>query len=177
MPSGWGYKGVNWRDAVFVRDAVQWGGKPLVTRNASGVPQTFVIIDPYTGKLLEKRSQADTEHLVSLKWAWDRGANCWTQELREAFAHDPENLFAADKYANRTKGAGLLFEGLPPNLANCEWFINKVKAVTRKYSLTLRQSDKRVAEHALPVCKRHQKWIKLKLVRNWYGKIIGGRLD
>lgn len=48
--------------------------------------------DPYTGKTFTTSSPLDIDHLVPLAWAWDHGADEWTDRRRRAFALDTRNL-------------------------------------------------------------------------------------
>ena len=50
--------------------------------------------DPYTGKTFYNARELDIDHLVPLKWAWDHGADRWTNDKRLRFANDEVNLFA-----------------------------------------------------------------------------------
>ena len=71
--------------------------------------------DPYTGKIFTSSRNMDVDHIVPLKYAWDRGASAWSPDKRDRLANDPVNLFAVDAGANRSKGAKGPLEWLPPN--------------------------------------------------------------
>jgi hypothetical protein len=62
-------------------------------------------IDPNTGDTFTNGREVEVDHLVPLKWAWDRGAYSWPEEKRVEFANDFANLFVVAGSANRSKGA------------------------------------------------------------------------
>ena len=70
--------------------------------------------DPYSGKTLTEAQQVDVDHLVPLKWAWDRGAQSWPPEKRVSFSNDRANLTIVDRVLNREKGASGPLDWLPP---------------------------------------------------------------
>ncbi|WP_230708259.1 HNH endonuclease family protein [Marinobacter adhaerens] len=53
-------------------------------------------ISPFSGNVIQNASEADIGHVVPLKWAWDRGANHWSDANRERFANDPVNLLPVE---------------------------------------------------------------------------------
>lgn len=53
-------------------------------------------ISPFSGNVIQNASEADIDHVVPLKWAWDRGANHWSDVNRERFANDPVNLLPVE---------------------------------------------------------------------------------
>lgn len=59
-------------------------------------------ISPFSGKVILNASEADIDHVVPLKWAWDRGANHWSDATRERFANDPLNLLPVEASLNRS---------------------------------------------------------------------------
>ena len=98
--------------------------------------------DPYTNKYFYKASNIDIDHIVPLKWAWEHGADKWTDKQRKAFANDPLNLIPVNKTVNRSKGAKGLTEWLPPNTEyRCQYIIRYTRIVA-KYSLSLTPKEK-----------------------------------
>jgi len=82
-------------------------------------------LDLYTGKTFEASSQLDIDHLVPLKYSWDRGASRWTSHKRVQFSNDPANLFAVQKRVNRQKSALGPSQWLPPNIAyRCQYILS-----------------------------------------------------
>ena len=59
-------------------------------------------ISPFTNRVIQNASDVDIDHLVPLAWAWERGADGWTQVRREAFANDAVNLWPVEASLNRS---------------------------------------------------------------------------
>ncbi|WP_425641387.1 HNH endonuclease family protein [Marinomonas gallaica] len=91
-------------------------------------------ISTYSGEVIFDASTMDIDHVVPLKWAWDHGADKWSQEKREQFANDPVNLVAVEASLNRSKGAKGLDEWLPP--ANQEQYKARFKRILLKYGFS-----------------------------------------
>ncbi|MBT3143216.1 DUF1524 domain-containing protein [Ruegeria litorea] len=102
--------------------------------------------DPYSGRTLTNAQEVDVDHLVPLKWAWDRGASSWSQSKRIEFANDPTNLFVVHDHVNREKGAMGPDEWMPPKVEfQCE-YITRFMRVATKYSLRLKPEEKTSVE-------------------------------
>ena len=87
-------------------------------------------LDPYTGEMFIDSGQLDIDHLVPLKYSWERGAHSWTSEKRIQFSNDPANLFAVQKSVNRQKAAFGPSDWLPPNIDyRCQYIRNFQKIV------------------------------------------------
>jgi hypothetical protein len=91
-------------------------------------------ISMYSGEVIFDASKADIDHIVPLKWAWEHGADKWSQEKREQFANDPVNLVAVEASLNRSKGAKGLDEWLPP--ANQEQYKARFMRILTKYQIS-----------------------------------------
>ena len=96
-------------------------------------------LDPYTDKIFYQSRLLDIDHLVPLKYSWDRGAHAWTSKKRRQFANDPINLFAVEKSVNRQKSASGPAEWLPPNIKFRCQYITRFQRVVKLYALS--QSD------------------------------------
>jgi hypothetical protein len=95
-------------------------------------------ISPFTGKVIHDPSAMDIDHVVPLKWAWENGADRWTNNKRERFANDPANLVSVELSLNRQKGAKGPDKWLPP--ANrCEYVLRFLR-VAKKYGLNVSHS-------------------------------------
>ena len=57
-------------------------------------------VSPFTGNVILNSQDIDIDHVVPLKWAWERGANTWPSEKREKFANDPVNLWPVELALN-----------------------------------------------------------------------------
>ncbi|AZT86066.1 HNH endonuclease (plasmid) [Marinobacter sp. NP-4(2019)] len=90
-------------------------------------------ISPFSGNVIQNASEADIDHVVPLKWAWDRGANHWSDANRERFANDPVNLLPVEASLNRSKGARGPMEWLPPS-GQCG-YVARFSRITKKYRL------------------------------------------
>lgn len=109
-------------------------------------------LDPYTDKTFYSAKDLDVDHMVPLKWAWDRGANLWSAAKRKRFANDEVNLFAVQASVNKQKGALGPLEWLPPNERfHCQYLVWFIRA-TKMYDMQLR-SEEVVAMNRLKIAK------------------------
>ena len=92
---------------------------------------------PYTGKTSTNARQVDVDHLVPLKWAWDRGAHSWAAKKREAFANDKANLMVVDRGANREKGAQGPLNWLPPLVSYQCQYLTRFRRVVDTHGIDL----------------------------------------
>ena len=85
------------------------------------VVMTGVLADKYTGTTITFTRGQDTssavqiEHVVSIGDSWQKGAQQWDDDRKEAFAADPENLLAVDGPANMQKQDSDFATWQPPN--------------------------------------------------------------
>jgi hypothetical protein len=93
-------------------------------------------LDPYTDKIFYESRLLDIDHLVPLKYSWDRGAHSWTTKKRRQFSNDPINLFAVEKSVNRQKSASGPAEWLPPNIKFRCQYILRFQRVVKLYGLS-----------------------------------------
>lgn len=103
--------------------------------------------DPYSNETYtfdSAPSTAQIDHVVSLKNAWQMGADQWAQPDREAFANDPINLTVTVASLNRQKSDSNAASWLPPyKPARCS-FIARQVAVKAKWKLYVTSSEKTV---------------------------------
>jgi len=93
--------------------------------------------DPYSDTWLLDARDLDIDHVIPLKYAWDRGARDWTPEKRRAFAMDARFLLPVRSDLNRAKGARGPVDWLPPNAAyHCEYVLRFRRGVLT-YGLVL----------------------------------------
>jgi len=90
-------------------------------------------ISPFTGNVIHDASQVDVDHVVPLKWAWERGADQWPQAKRERFANDPVNLWSVEASLNRQKGAKGPDEWMPP-YGQCQ-YTSRFLRISKMYDL------------------------------------------
>ena len=98
--------------------------------------------DPYTGKTFFDSSELDIDHLVPLKYSWDRGASSWDPEKRLYFSNDLNNLFVVQSSANRKKGASGPAEWLPPNVEYRCQYIQDFQTIVDVYGLEQTEYEK-----------------------------------
>ncbi len=108
-------------------------------------------ISPFSGNVIQNASEADVDHVVPLKWAWDRGANRWSDADRERFANDQVNLLPVEASLNRSKGARGPMEWLPPS-GQCS-YVSRFYRVTKKYRLEPRPSEAEWIKDFLQRCR------------------------
>lgn len=104
-------------------------------------------ISPFTGKVIQNASEIDIDHVVPLKWAWDHGANTWSDEKRERFANDPVNLWSVELSLNRQKGAQGPEDWLPP-AGRCQYVARFVR-IGKSYELEPSETQVRSYERQL----------------------------
>jgi hypothetical protein len=103
-------------------------------------------LDPYTDKIFYESRLLDIDHLVPLKYSWDRGAYAWTSKKRRQFSNDPTNLFAVEKSVNRQKSAYGPTEWLPPNIKYRCQYIVRFQRVVKLYGLNQSAAELRTIE-------------------------------
>ncbi|MFL7013675.1 HNH endonuclease family protein [Enterovibrio norvegicus] len=96
-------------------------------------------ISSFTGETIYQAADIDIDHVVPLRWAWERGADLWNKEQRIQFANDPANLLAVELSLNRQKGAKGLNEWLPPK-NQCQYILRFIR-VKKQYQIELKPSE------------------------------------
>lgn len=104
-------------------------------------------IDPYTGTRITVK-QIQIDHIVPLSYSWNAGAWQWTQEQRQAFANDIDNLLAVSASANGSKSDSGLAEWLP-DTQQCT-YVARFLRVTAKYHLPISPADRATAVSTCP---------------------------
>jgi hypothetical protein len=92
--------GCDQRSDVLARDA---GSAARDERRPCKVV-AISLVDPYTGRELNKLSDIQIDHVVPLAGAWRSGAAGWDDARRELFANDRANLLAVHGKTNQAKG-------------------------------------------------------------------------
>jgi hypothetical protein len=142
--------GCDTRDLVLRRDLAH------KTYDGDCAVRSGGLQDPYTAKAVAfvrgGASEVDIDHVVALSDAWQKGAQSWPQQRREAFANDPLNLLSVDAIANRKKGDGDAATWLPPNKAfRCRYVARQV-AVKRKYDAWVTRAEHDAIASVLARC-------------------------
>lgn len=96
----------------------------------------------------------DIDHIVSLKEAWQSGADEWSASDKDTFADDKLNLIAVTASSNRSKGARDAAEWLPPAPSGQCYLLIRVIQVKTKWNLSINQAEytalKELAESCSP---------------------------
>ncbi|NUT37694.1 MAG: HNH endonuclease [Hamadaea sp.] len=147
-----GRNGCDTRDDVLRRDLT---GARLGDRNPC-VVLSGVLHDPYTGKLLpydrSRASEIEIDHVVAVAAAWRSGAWAWTQQRRQEFANDIDNLMAADKTTNQDKRSQTPDNWKPPRRESwCGYARRYVTAKTR-YALSVTPTEAKALGEMLATC-------------------------
>ena len=103
--------------------------------------------DPYSNESYtfdEAPSGAQIDHVVSLKNAWQMGADQWSEDVRVEFANDPLNLRVTIASLNQQKSDSNAASWLPPfKPGRCNFIATQV-AVKAKWNLYVTESEKEV---------------------------------
>lgn len=97
--------------------------------------------DFYSGIEIYQAKLVDIDHVVPLKWAWDRGAKTWSYDKRVEFANDLSNLVISSQRTNRSKTDKGISQWLP-NINQCQYILRFIR-ISRKYRLEPTNSEKR----------------------------------
>jgi len=92
------------------------------------------ILCEYTGELHSVCS-TQAEHVIPLSWAWQHGAEGWSQEQRIAFANDESLLLMVYGPVNQSKGDRGYSEWLPPRIRFIPKYLAMWVAGCKKYNL------------------------------------------
>jgi len=163
--------GQDTRQEILIRDSLN-----DVAFRADGKVESGLWVCPYTGRVTRNPSDLDVDHLVALGEIDAAGANAWTVERRTQFANDPVNLVAVYKGSNRSKGDQDAYLWLPPNIANCAWYLEARNAVWTKYGVVIDDDERKSVEFFEEKCPLHEKGIKLNRIRRWLGTWFEGLL-
>lgn len=161
--------GQDTRQEVLIRDSLV-----PVTYKQNGKVESGLWVCPYTGQVAENPIDFDVDHLVALGEIDAAGADQWSIEQRTAFANDFDNLISVYKGSNRSKGDKDAYLWLPPNIANCTWYLDARSAVWEKYNIELDDEELTSVNFFKAKCPKHEKGIKLNRVRRWLGTWFEG---
>ena len=161
--------GQDTRQEILIRDS-----QIDVTFDDRGRVASGLWVCPYTGRIVRHPSQLDVDHLIALGEIDAAGASAWTEDERAAFANDPENLVAVYKGSNRSKGDKDAYLWLPPNIANCTWYLAARDTVWRKYRVEFDDAERTSVDFFRKKCPLHEKGIKLTRVRRWLSTWFDG---
>lgn len=148
--------GCDQRNDILNRDLVDITHKP---GTGGCIVLSGTLHDPFSAKTIhfergQKTSQkVQIDHVVALSDAWQKGAQQWDQDKREAFANDPLNLLAVDGPLNGQKGDADAATWLPPNKPfRCE-YVAQLVGVKHAYSLWVTRAEQNAMVRELSRCQ------------------------
>jgi hypothetical protein len=98
--------------------------------------------DYYYPEVHTLAAKVDIDHLVPLKYAHDNGAASWSEEQKEVFANDPENLVITNRSYNRQKGAKGIDQWLPRYKEYACKYIRDWMKIKQKYHLIIKDQER-----------------------------------
>ncbi|MEU6038887.1 HNH endonuclease family protein [Actinomadura sp. NPDC047616] len=141
--------GCDQRNDILARDLRQ------VRKRDDCVVTSGRLRDPYSGRDItfdrSKPAEVQIDHVYPLALAWRMGASRWSEDRRERFANDPDNLLAVWGVPNREKSDSGPAEWKPDEAFRCEYGIRYV-SVARKYSLPVTRADRDALRGFLDRC-------------------------
>ncbi|WP_426990823.1 GmrSD restriction endonuclease domain-containing protein [Pseudarthrobacter sp. Y6] len=154
--NGWpSIKGCDLRNRTLARDLTDTQFKPG-TNNC--VVISGILNDPYTGQSIPFTRGQDTssaiqiDHVVSIGDSWQKGAQQWDDDRKEAFAADPENLLAVDGPANMQKQDSDFATWQPPNKSfRCQYAAIQAH-IKAKWQLWVTQAEHDAMKSTLTAC-------------------------
>ena len=110
------------------------------------------ICSPYTGECYESNEETDTEHIIALSEAHDSGLCAATDEAKQQFASDLDNLTLAPPALQRYEKSDRDAAGWLPERNRC-WFAEQIVTVRQAHELTIDQSEADALEAVLSNCE------------------------
>lgn len=107
--------------------------------------------DPFTGSkaTVTKDSKPSVQHLVSLRDAWNSGADRWGTATKVEFANDLSNLITVSKDTAKNRPDGVW---LPTDPAEACDLATRIATVKTKYELSISGTDRDALSAALNSC-------------------------
>src|SRR4051812_4553566 len=145
--------GCDQRNDVLHRDLTAIG----VRAGTHGcVVTSGTLADPYTGTTV-RFTKADAgevpiDHVVPLAAAWTQGAAAWSEQQREDFANDLDNLIATTREQNPAKSDSTAEEWVPPDPAYGCSYATVVVTVKQEYTLSVTAAESGALRSLLATC-------------------------
>jgi len=141
--------GCDQRNDVLARDLSDVG------KRGDCVVMSGRLRDPYSGKEItfakKDAAEVQIDHIYPLALAWRMGASRWSDDKRERFANDHDNLLAVWGVPNRQKSDSGPGEWKPQKSYQCTYAVKYV-TVADKYSLAVTRADHRALQDFLGRC-------------------------
>lgn len=122
--------------------------------------RSFKMVDPYTGEpyVGPAGKKVHIDHIVAISEAHRSGGWAWSEEMKNRFYNDPENLVPTLASVNISKGGkDVGIEGggpwWPPDEGKKCWFANRVIHVKWKWGLDIDEEERRSLMRALRNCE------------------------
>ena len=145
--------GCDTRNDILTRDLTNATFRPG-THDCVVIAGTLA--DPYSGTVVQftKASAAavQIDHLVPLAFAWQHGAQQWTQDQRILFANNPDDLQATLGTLNDQKGDAGPAAWLPPNKAYRCVYVARFTTVVADSGLWLDPANRDAIQRILAGC-------------------------
>lgn len=127
----------------------------LIDVSYTGMDQCYVRdgkwLDPYSNQYYQQASDLDIDHVVPLAYAHQAGGYRWSDDAKERFANDPDNLLIVDDGINQSKGSKGPADFVP-EYSQCEyariWLL-----VSEKYELLINEPDLMVIDNIMESCE------------------------
>jgi Protein of unknown function (DUF1524) len=143
--------GCDTRNDVLARDLTQ------VRKRGRCTVVSGILVDPYTGQMVAfSKAHADhvqIDHVVSLAEAWRSGAERWTDQRRQAFANDLDELLSTAAVVNDEKSDEDPGQRQPPTAAGRCRYARTVVTVKVTYGLTADQREREALIRDLAGCQ------------------------
>ncbi len=148
-----GHNGCDTRNDVLREQLV---GVQVAARSHGCKVAAGTLVDPYTGRtadFAQDHREIEIDHVVPLAYAWDMGADGWTQRQRESFANDTGlELLASWGPANQAKGDAGPARWKPPEAAfRCDYVLRFLRVVDH-YGLAITTADAQAARGTARRC-------------------------
>jgi hypothetical protein len=143
------HNGCDQRNDVLDRDLTK------VEKKGDCVVLAGRLDDPYSGKQItfakKDASEVQIDHVYPLALAWRMGASRWSEDRREQFANDHDNLLAVWGVPNRQKSDSGPGEWKPQKAFQCTYAIKYI-AIAKKYALPTTRQDHSALQDFLGRC-------------------------
>lgn len=137
------------REAVLERDA----GLAAVDTDGDGCKDDGPIVDLYTGNTI-RPTQAQIDHVYSLRQAWDGGAWKWSPVQRRIFALDQANLRAVTGAVNDAKGDLGPGQWRPPARSGWCGYQMIYRATAQRWALPITAADDAALRDMATTCPK-----------------------
>lgn len=138
----------NYEDACAIGTPIEEDGKVRIDTENSGS-----WVDPYSGRTVTSSSDLDIDHIVPLSYAAENGGQSWSEDLKETFANDLDNLLATSARENRRKGAKGPSDYMPPYKGYRCQYAKSFTGIINKYELSMPEDDVETLVETLEGCQ------------------------